>query len=183
MEPLSAPPRTDAATASPRPEPPMRNPYAPPGSRLDGPAAASGGSDGVSSLVLEHLKNTKPWVRLMSVLGYIGAALMLIISIFAFLGGAFVKELSGGEFPVAALGFVYLLMAFLSIAPSLYLWRYATAIGVLLDSRRPRDLETALGYQKSYWRFIGIMVAVLMVIYALAIVAAIGMAIVASVAS
>ena len=62
------PTRSDAL----RPEQ-TRNPYAPPGSRLDGPAAAfDGGGGGVSALILEHLKQTRPWVQLMAVLGFIG---------------------------------------------------------------------------------------------------------------
>jgi Family of unknown function (DUF5362) len=185
MEPLSAPPRTDAATASPRPDPPMRNPYAPPGSRLDGPAIASGGSsDGVSSLVLEHLKNTKPWVRLLSILGFIGAVLMLILGVVVIAGGSLVQGLTGDTgFPVAALGVIYLAAAFLYIAPSMYLWRYGKAIGVLLDSPRVRNLEEALGHQKSFWRFAGICAAVILVLYAVIFVFAIGAAIIGAIAS
>lgn len=183
MEPLSEPLRTDAATASPRPEPPMRNPYAPPGSRLDGPALASGGSDGVSSLIQQHLRQTKPWVRLMAVVGFLVAGFQLLVALSAFIGGAFVEGIAGEEIPVALIGVVYLLLGFLSIVPAVYLWRYATAIGTLLDSQRLRDLETALACQKSYWRFLGIMVTVFLVIVALGLVAAIGIAIVASVAS
>ncbi|HYH45230.1 MAG TPA: DUF5362 family protein [Thermoanaerobaculia bacterium] len=162
----------------------MRNPYAPPGSRLDGPAVASGGSDGVSSLVLEHLKNTKPWVRLLSVLGFIGAGLMLILGVVVIAGGTMVQSMLGDTgVPLAALGVIYLAAAFLYIAPSMYLWRYGKAIGVLLDSPRVRNLEEALGHQKSFWRFAGICAAVILVLYALIFVLAIGATIIGAIVS
>lgn len=175
-EPLrNEPPRTEVS----------RNPYAPPSSRLDGPAAvASGGSDGVSTLSLDYLRQTRPWVKLISVMVFIGAALMLIIALLAIGGGSLMQGITGDSgVPVAALGVLYLAIAFLYIAPAVYLWRYGKAIGALADSRRVRDLEEALGHQKSFWRFVGICTAVVLVLYAVALVFVIGAAILASVAS
>ncbi len=184
MEPnLSDPLRTDTATTPPRAEM-LRNPYAPPASRLDGPALASGGSDGVSSLVLDHLKNTRPWVRLLSILGFLGAALMLIGSLVVIAGGSMLQGLTKDSgVPVALFGVVYMALAFLYIAPSLYLWRYGKAIGTLLESPRVRHLEEALGHQKSFWRFAGICAAVILVLYAVIFIFAIGIGIVAAVNS
>ena len=150
-----------------------RNPYMPPGSQLSAPPMASmGGGEGVSAVSLEHLRNTKPWVRLLSVMGFIGSALLVIVALAMMVGSGFMGEQFSGAMGIG-LGVAYLLFALFYIYPSVCLWRYATAIQTLLSTRRTIDLETALGQQKSFWRFVGILTAVMLVLYALGIVAAI----------
>lgn len=150
-----------------------RNPYMPPGSQLSAPPMASvAGGEGVSTTSLEHLRNTKPWVRLISVMLFIGSAFLIIFGLLIMVGGGFMGEQFKGAMGVG-LGAFYLLLALFYIYPSLCLWRYATAIQALLSTRRLVDLEAALGQQKSFWRFVGILTAVLLVIYALIFVIAI----------
>lgn len=150
-----------------------RNPYMPPGSQLSAPPMASiGGGEGVSAVSLEHLRNTKPWVRLLSVMGFIGSALLVIVALAMMVGSSFMGEQFSGAMGVG-LGVAYLLFALFYIYPSVCLWRYANSIQALLSTRRTVDLETALGQQKSFWRFVGILTAVILVIYALIFVVAI----------
>lgn len=151
-----------------------RNPYMPPGSQLSAPPMASmgGGGEGVSAVSLEHLRNTKPWVRLLSVMGFIGSALLVIVALAMMVGSSFMGEQFSGAMGVG-LGVAYLLFALFYIYPSVCLWRYANSIQALLSTRRTVDLETALGQQKSFWRFVGILMAFILVIYALIFVVAI----------
>ena len=67
------------------------------------------------------------------------------------------------------LGGVYLVFAFLYFFPSLYLFRYAGAIRRIGPRRSAAAAEEALGMQLKFWRFVGIMMAALMVVYALMI--------------
>jgi hypothetical protein len=67
-----------------------------------------------------------------------------------------------------ALGGLYLLLAFLYIFPGLYLWRYANAIDSLVNAPQSLTLEEAMKHQTSFWRFIGILTAVMLIIYAVA---------------
>jgi len=145
------------------PLPPARDPYASPGSPY---AAGSGG--GVTPVTIEALKETRPWVRLMGILGFIGSALIVLVSLTMFVGAGFAKQLGMAGI---GLGFVYLCMAVLYIFPSLYLLRYAGAIQALAVSRSSGDLEQALLHQKSFWRFAGIMTVIVLCFYALALLA------------
>lgn len=150
-----------------------RNPYMPPGSQLSAPPMASvAGGEGISAISLDHLRNTRPWVRLLAILGFIGSAFLVIFALVIMVGGGFMGEQFQGAMGIGV-GLAYLLFAVLYIYPSLCLWRYATSIQALLSTRRSADLDAALGQQKSFWRFVGIIAAVMLVIYALIFIIAI----------
>jgi hypothetical protein len=145
------------------------NPYTPPSSPLSAPPRPGLSPEGVGSTTLGYLKETKPWVRLFSVLGFIGSAFLVIAALLMMVGAGFLGEEMQGAIGVG-MGLAYLLFALLYIMPSLFLWRYASAIQTLLSSRRTADLDEALKQQKSFWRFLGIITAVLLCIYAVALV-------------
>jgi Ca2+/H+ antiporter len=60
-------------------------------------------------------------------------------------------------------------LAAIYIVPSYFLSQYASAIGKLNVSRQDGDLETALRWQKSFWKFSGIFAIVVICLYAILI--------------
>lgn len=148
---------------------PTTNPYSPPGSPLSGPPRPGLSPEGVGSATLGYLKDTKPWVRMFSILGFIGSSFAVLAGLLMMVSSSFLGEEMSGAVGIG-MGIGYILFAILYIMPSLFLWRYASAIQTLLSSRRTADLDEALKQQKSFWRFIGILTAALMVLYALILV-------------
>ena len=107
----------------------------------------------ISPLMLQHLRATKPWVRLMSILGFIYSGLMVLLAFVSLIAGI----LGGREGILLALvGFLYFAVAMLYIYPSICLFRYADSIARVLQGGGPGALESALGHQKSFWKFVGI---------------------------
>jgi hypothetical protein len=147
------------------------NPYTPPSSPLSAPPRPALSPEGVGSTTLGYLKETKPWVRLFSILGFIFSAFAVLAGLLMMVGAGFLGEEFQGALGVG-LGVFYLVFALLYIMPSLYLWRYASSIQTLLSSRRTADLDEALKQQKSFWRFIGILTAAMLCLYALILVGA-----------
>ncbi|HJT31022.1 MAG TPA: hypothetical protein VJ783_03065 [Pirellulales bacterium] len=154
--------------------PPEPNPYASPVSELQMPLAWTSGP------VIESLRQTRPWVLLFSILGFIGTAIVSFIGFcqaaLAFTQGSPQKagEAMGG-------GLVTLLFGVLYFFPSMYLLRYAARIRDLTRSQRLADLEAALSAQKSFWRFCGIVAVLLLTLYALILVGIVAMSIFAAV--
>ena len=66
----------------------------------------------------------------------------------------------GSFISVIFFGVFYVLMGLLYFFPSLYLFRYASSIGSLLDGGGAREMEKALSNQKSFWKFAGILTLV-----------------------
>ncbi|MGH9819337.1 MAG: hypothetical protein ACRD43_04135 [Pyrinomonadaceae bacterium] len=124
----------------------------------------------VTPLMIEHLRGTKPWVRFMSVMLFIGAGLMVLAGLFMFLIPMATPGMGGFG---AIVGVVYILFAALYIAPAYFLHQFASSIGDLMKGGGDVALESALGSQKSYWRFVGISVVVVISLYVLFIVGAI----------
>jgi hypothetical protein len=114
----------------------------------------------------DYLDQTRPWVRFMSIVTFAAAGLMVLVGI-----GLLVASLAGGlsngdaAFPAGAIGgglfaIFYVAMALLYVAPGLFLSRYATAIRLLRTQGEGLHLEDALKHQKSFWRFVGILTAI-----------------------
>ncbi len=150
------------------------NPYMPPVSPLSGPSSHGLSTEGVSSTTLEHLRGTRPWVRLLAVLGFIFAIFICLAGAAMMVGSSFMGEATGlTGMAGVGIGVLYLLLALIYIFPSIWMWRYAGSIQTLLSSRQTADLDEAMKHQKAVWRFFGIIAMVMIVIYAVIIVVAI----------
>jgi hypothetical protein len=56
-----------------------------------------------------------------------------------------------------ATGFFYIILAILYVFPGVFLSRFASAIKLLQTNRSAQALEEAIRYQKSFWRYVGIL--------------------------
>ncbi|HET7176808.1 MAG TPA: hypothetical protein VFK21_12495 [Gammaproteobacteria bacterium] len=121
----------------------------------------------VSEGMLDALRATRPWVKFLSILGFVLCAFMALAGL-AFLGGAGAKAGPMAAFG-PAIGVFYLLFVLLYFFPCLYLLRYAGAIA-RIPAEGQRAMEEALVKQKSFWKFIGILTAVMLVLELLFIV-------------
>lgn len=142
------------------------DPYQPPEANLE--AVSDGGLLNHTQPMVLFLGQTQPWVRLMSVLLFIGAgfmvlggAAMLIVGVVGAIAGGLGDGFSGAT--GIGMGAMYLIMAFMYLPPGLYLHRYANACGEVKNGAGASSIESALLHQKAFWRFIGIMAIVLMV--------------------
>lgn len=148
------------------------NPYQSPASaaddRMGDSPRGTERADRVSWRAVDMLRQTRPWVRLISILLFLGGAISLLMGALAgiaVLGGA----MRGDH--VAAVGAVavYLVIGIVYIAPAIYLFRYASRIVLLEQFASFSNLEKALSAQKSFWRFVGIASLAVIGLYIVAI--------------
>jgi hypothetical protein len=153
------------------------NPYSTPSANLYGAASGAGG-DAVSPSTIAQLTGTKPWVRFMSVLMWIGVAFMLIagagMGVVSVMGAGKASTGPFGGKEIIVFAIIYGLMAFVYIFPAIKLWKYANRIGSLGASHSVADLDAALNEQRSFWKFIGIMTIVMLCFYFIFIIGMIG---------
>jgi hypothetical protein len=154
------------------------NPYSTPSPTAEG-FGGSYSQQAVAAGVMDQLARTKPWARLISVLILIGSLFMVGIGLVMGLGGGAAmiagNQAMGGAEVGIGLGmmFLYILIAVLYIYPGIKLWRYATRIGILLQSGQVPDLEAALNEQRAFWKFVGILAIAVMALYLVILVVAI----------
>ena len=104
-------------------------------------------------------------------LGFIGTGLMVILGAgFMVFANLFSQQKNA---PPPLFGVVYIAFSLLYFIPSLYLFRYSSALGAFLQIGSASDLESALSHQKSFWKFTGVTALVGIILGALGIVAAI----------
>lgn len=129
----------------------------------------------VSDNMLESLRATRPWVKFLAIVGFVLCALMALVAL-AFLGGSsMMKGPMAGFGPV--MGVIYLLFVLLYFFPCLYLYKYAGAISRIPEGGQAA-MEDALARQKSFWKFIGILTAIVLVLEVLILIASIVMTVV-----
>lgn len=130
--------------------------------------------------VLQALAGTKPWVRFCSIIGLIGTGFMFLAAVAMILVGFFAPaSSSGGAKGLDALGMggglglgaVYIVLGILYLFPSIKLWKYGSHIASLLQSNSSADLESALEAQRSFWKFVSIMMIIGIVLYIVGIAA------------
>lgn len=158
------------------------NPYSAPASN---PYGAGGGSaDSISPSTISVLAGTKPWVRFLSVMFWIGVVLMLLIAagmgVMGAIGGPIEEAVSkSGAFggaPMIVIAILYGVMALLYVYPAVKLWAYGTRIGSLCTSMSVADLDAALNEQRRFWKYVGILMIVMMCAYVVMIIGAIAFA-------
>lgn len=138
------------------------NPYRSPSEAGDSPFLGNKVGQVVTPAVLDMLSQTQPWVRFLSVLGFIASGLMALVG----LCGATMSRSMGFIF------LIYIPMALLYFFPSLFLFRYASRIADLRLTRGVEQLENALAAQKSFWKFVGIAALIVIFVYLVAFAAA-----------
>lgn len=154
----------------------QNDPYTPPATNEQEGGRAVNSQ--VSQAVLYQLAGTKPWVRFMSVLMFVGAGMMLLVAVGIALAGSQISRLSAASGGTAVfsgtmglvIAVLYGVLSIVYIYPALKLWNYASRIADLLLTGSERDLVNALSQQRSFWKFLGILVLAMFVLYFIGIV-------------
>nr|CAA6828852.1 MAG: Unknown protein [uncultured Thiotrichaceae bacterium] len=135
--------------------------YAPPQSTV---RDVSGGAGLMTDSIISSLRKTRPWVLLLSILGFIGTAFMVISGVFMLLGSGFMDMegleaagVFGGSAMFIGMGAFYLVLGVIYFLASLYLLRYAGSIKRAVTGMQVADLELALAQQASFWKLLGIL--------------------------
>jgi hypothetical protein len=149
------------------------NPYAAPVS--DAARAGRGGLDEdrvVTPEILEAMTQTRPWVVLIAVLGFIGGGLLVLIGVGTFAFGTF------NDIPIGGAGFLslfYVGIAAIYVFASLYLWRYGAAIKLMQEGYGVHALTDALRQQKAFWRISGVVALVMVVLWSVGLLAVVAL--------
>jgi len=130
-------------------------------------AAPQAGADGgaITPTITRALAENRPWVMFLSILGFLTGGVVSLMGMF--MGLAAVMS---GEFIVSIAAAFYVFIAFLYVMASYYLFTYSSKISAFMRGKSTADLENALVAQKSFWKLVGIVTAVCVVLNLLMIV-------------
>ncbi|MFT3824127.1 MAG: DUF5362 family protein [Chitinophagaceae bacterium] len=128
----------------------------------------------IDPAISRYLSETARWTKFLSIVGFIGCALIMLIAVFM---GAFWSSfmgLTGTDGPAFAMGgtvlmVVYVLIALLYFFPCLYLFRFSSRMQVALVNNDQVALTTAFQNLKSCFKFIGILTIIVLAFWILAL--------------
>lgn len=119
---------------------------------------------------LYSLDTTRRWANFLAVLGFIFIVLMVLVGIIM---GVVFSSFGGEEVSPALkilLPVVYLLLAAIYFFPVLFLFRFANWTKKALANNSSLDFSVALKNLKSHFKFIGIMIIAVFVLYFLILI-------------
>lgn len=152
-------------------QPLVQNPYVPPRADVEGvppPVAAPRPQPVITPETLAALDQARPWLRFIVGYGFVLLAIMLVAAV----GMLFAASQKAELVPMAIFYFLYGMVGFAILLP---LRRSAEAIRDLsmLDASATIGLETFAIHQAQFWRRIGLVTAVSIVIVVLGILIAV----------
>lgn len=137
-----------------------------------GPDGSVHRSQAILNYIRKSLRATQPWTRLLSILGFIGTGLTILAGLGMIVGESIIP-VSEKSPPLLFMGIFYMLTSVVYLVPSIWLSKYSTAISAFLKAGDAIELGKAIAYQKSFWKFIGILALVSIALTVLGIIAAI----------
>ncbi len=152
------------------------NPYQAPTAEPDQSGAQPLEGVNVTTTMINHLRQTRPWVRFLSVLGFVTLGLILFTAL-SFVIAALAGADLGEGFPAVIVGIAYIGLGVVYIFPVLYLNRFAGSLRRLLAQGTVQAMEEALGHQKAFWKFVGVLTLVLIGLAVIGMVVGIAVAI------
>ena len=118
------------------------------------------------------LRATRPWTRLLSILGFILVAVSILSGLALFFGRRFLPAAAETP-PLLLTGTINIAASIFYLIPSIWLFKYSSAISRFLGGGGAIELGNALTYQKSFWKFVGIITLIVIIIAIVGILAAI----------
>jgi hypothetical protein len=146
------------------------NPYQSPQTGVTAPQGSSGT---LTETMAFYLKGASPWLRFLGVLGFIGCGILAVIGIVTLIVmPSLVPEIGEAWSSIAgtSLGSLYIILGVVGFFPARFIYKFGTKIRGFLWSNSEQELELAFKYNKSFWKFSGIVTIVYLAIIPAAIV-------------
>lgn len=110
----------------------------------------------LTQLSIENLRGTVPWMKFVSILGFITSGILIIVAFYGLITGSFYEEAGMTHFYFS----ISIIMAIFIGLPNVFLYKYATGLEKFYNSNDYTTLEKAIKTQKTYWTLMGIIVLI-----------------------
>jgi len=112
------------------------------------------GNLSVSQQSINYLNETSPWLKFISIIGFVFSGLTFFSSFFILGASNYGYKLD--IFSSILLFIIYVAIAIIIYIPNKYLYNYSIKIRDLSTLSSNNDLEEALYIQKKFWKFLGV---------------------------
>jgi len=119
---------------------------------------------------IRHLDEARKWSMFLAILGFISVGLMVLVAIFSgtaltFIGDGFISPAMG-----IGISILYLIIAVLYFFPVYYLFNFSSKAKDAVRLSDSKSLTVSMHFLKAHYRFMGILVIVMLALYPVIIV-------------
>ena len=121
-----------------------------------------------------QLLETARWTKFLAIIGFVFLGLLILGAALVGLGLSAFSDNSGlGAGFGVGMTVIYLVIGVLYFFPIYYLYKYSVLIKPAILSSNQEQFNLALSYQRQMYKFIGVLMLVIIGLYALGIIAAV----------
>ncbi|MCD4724117.1 MAG: hypothetical protein K8R63_04680 [Bacteroidales bacterium] len=121
----------------------------------------------LSPISMKYLDTTRKWALFLAIIGFIGLGVLILITIFMMVFSATIGNFPGPGIPFVFLSFIYLFFAVVYFFPVYYLLKFATNMKNAVLQKNEITLDEAFRFLKNHYLFIGILMIIIIALYAL----------------
>lgn len=117
-----------------------------------------------------YLRETAKWAFFLSIVGFVGIALLVIVALFASTIFNSIQEMQSQVYPFnigKMITIIYLVLAAIYLFPVYYLMQFANKMKVALVNIDDEDLTASFEMLKSHYKFIGVFTIIILSLYAM----------------
>lgn len=123
----------------------------------------------ITDEITEQLQGAAKWAKFLAILGFVFIGFLVLVG---FMLSIFMTLLPASPFlqlpfPGFLFGLIYLLLALVYFFPILYLFRFSTNTKQAISAREPQKMLKAFENLRSHYRYIGIVMIVMLGLYLL----------------
>ena len=122
--------------------------------------------------MIGSMRSTKRWTRFLAIVGFVSVGFMVLFGLFMIFAGHLFPHKEGPYYSVI-MGVYCFIASILYLIPAIYIFKYSSAIGRFLNNKKAFEMESALSYQKSFWKFAGILCLIMITLAIIGIIAAV----------
>lgn len=120
------------------------------------------------------LRTSCRWAFIIAITGFIASGLLLFFGMFMLIFFNDVGTIDQyGGIPAYVLSIIYIVVAVITFLPTLYLYSFSRRMAEALREKNTEDLTIAFSKLKSYFKFIGITILIIIGLYIIALIFAI----------
>ncbi len=115
-----------------------------------------------------YLKETAKWAFFLSIVGFIGIALLVIVALFATTIFGSIPQTAEIPFDIGKfIAIVYLILAAIYLFPVYYLMQFANKMKAALSLQEDELLTESFQMLKSHYKFVGVFMIIILSLYVL----------------
>jgi hypothetical protein len=108
---------------------------------------------------LFYLETASPWLRFLGIISYIACGLIAVGGLVVLIAAPLIEGLDG-DYTGFFMGIFFLVSAVLMFLPARFMYSFGARLRNYFLSNAEKDIEIAFKYNKSYWKFCGIMMII-----------------------